>query len=245
MANLFVSYSNKDYTSFVRKLVRDLRECAYSVVLDRSHFAGGHKLTPTILAHIERADYFLAILSANALESKWVRDVEIKFVGQLRKSNHRIRLLPILIGKPQKQAEVFPDHKYIDFRRSYQVAFAELIRTLPRADYDEFTNLRSELHMCIIQEKYRLLNLLTKAASKKNSWNGCSASDLMHQLGKVNDNPDVVDDAYWWLIVKGILQFLDIETWWTDKAKWRDSVDFAEISPRGIAFLNDLVMEHG
>ena len=244
MASLFVSYSSKDH-KFVNKLVGDLRECGYSVVHDRSHFIAGKKLTPSILASIEGVDYFMVVVSPNALKSKWVRNVEISFAKKLSNGGHRICLLPILLGGKQSHPGLFPDRKYLDFRGSYQVAFAELIRTLPRLGYDEMTSLRNELYACSIQEKFRLLDLLEKAANTRTSWRGCTASDVMRALKKIKHDDDVVDEAYWWLIVKGVLQFLDTDTWWVGKDVWTKSVDFAEISPRGIAFLNDLILENG
>ena len=46
------------------------------------------------------------------------------------------------------------------------------------------------------------------------------------------------DDAYWWMIVYGFLQFDNIHDWGTiDDATWEDSVDNARFAARGLALI--------
>jgi hypothetical protein len=47
------------------------------------------------------------------------------------------------------------------------------------------------------------------------------------------------DDAYWWMIAYGFLQFDNIEDWGTvDDATWDDSVDNARFAARGLALID-------
>ena len=46
------------------------------------------------------------------------------------------------------------------------------------------------------------------------------------------------DDAYWWMVVYGFLQFDNIDDWGTiDNATWDDSVDNARFAARGLALI--------
>jgi TIR domain len=244
MADIFVSYSHEDRHS-VSRLVRDLRELGHSVTLDRSHFRPGQRIETSIHNRIERADFFIPVLTPNIVKSKWVRRVEIYLAQKLQRSGHRLRILPVVMGKGPADPGSLKGIKYVDLRKNYSLGLAMLAQELPHLDYDELHHLRKDLYACVIDWR-RLLPILKRAAARRASWDGCTPSDLMKALGGVvgtKDKDGTLDDSYWWLIVLGVLRFNEITYWWEGDDHWKRSLSFAEISPRGIALLNELSVE--
>ncbi len=72
MQKIFISYSRKDI-GFVRKLAGDLEKLGYEVWWDVSDLRGGDDWVRVIPEAIEASQYFLVVLSPNALTSEWVR----------------------------------------------------------------------------------------------------------------------------------------------------------------------------
>jgi hypothetical protein len=112
----------------------------------------------------------------------------------------------------------------------------------PPEAYDELSNLEHELDQRMVGE-FTLLDILKKAAGERADWSKRSARNLMSTLERgardlINDAE--LDEAYWWLVVYGVLRFQGIERWWGRKHDWQHSVDFAEIAPRGKHLLNAL-----
>ncbi|MEO8355453.1 MAG: TIR domain-containing protein [Chloroflexota bacterium] len=72
MQKIFISYSRKDI-GFVRKLSGDLEKLGYEVWWDVSDLRGGDDWVRVIPEAIEASQFFLVVLSPNALTSEWVR----------------------------------------------------------------------------------------------------------------------------------------------------------------------------
>ena len=71
MPQVFISYSRKD-SAFIDQLVADLQSAGLTVWYDLSGLDGGTQWETEIQVAIEQSQFFLAVLSPNALESKWV-----------------------------------------------------------------------------------------------------------------------------------------------------------------------------
>jgi hypothetical protein len=93
---VFISHSSKD-DSIVRELRHALEGLGIEVWADSERLSGGDPLNPAIQEGIEKADYFLVIVSLNALNSDWVQR-EIKHAESARK-----KIIPLMrsgIGSP-------------------------------------------------------------------------------------------------------------------------------------------------
>src|SRR5512144_1900784 len=92
MTQLFISYSRKDI-DFVRKLAGDLEADGYDVWWDVSDLRGGDDWLRLIPAAIESSDFFIIVLSPNAIASEWVKR-EYTQALSLRK-----KIIPIMLAK--------------------------------------------------------------------------------------------------------------------------------------------------
>jgi hypothetical protein len=71
MPQVFISYSWKDL-AFIDQLVADLQSAGKTVWYDLSGLDGDTQWETEIQAAIEKSRFFLAVLSPNSIESKWV-----------------------------------------------------------------------------------------------------------------------------------------------------------------------------
>ncbi len=80
MATFFLSYSRKDsvYAESLRKHI-ELMDSAHDVFMDVFSIDPGDNWKNKLASNIDFRDYFILLLSKNALESKWVRN-EIQIV---------------------------------------------------------------------------------------------------------------------------------------------------------------------
>ena len=82
MGNLFISHSSTD-DGFVRRLREALADQGQDGWIDSRELRGGDPLWPAIQLAIEGASAFAVLVSAQALQSKWVGD-ELAFALGLR-----------------------------------------------------------------------------------------------------------------------------------------------------------------
>ena len=69
--SVFISHASED-DGFVRELRQSLEALGLETWTDSERLSGGDLLAPKIRENIERADYFFAVVSLNALNSEWV-----------------------------------------------------------------------------------------------------------------------------------------------------------------------------
>lgn len=243
MATLFISYAHED-TEFVNKLASDLTTLGYNVIQDTKTFRPSFTIDATIRNRIARSDFLLPVLTEHAAESAWVTGVEVKLARELQKQGRALRIIPILLSVFEGQDKLLHDVNYLDFTdpQDYALALARLVAELPHRDYDELINLRQELDSLDVEGR-TLLALLRRASKKRLSWDGSSAEDLVQTINPMVKSFAVLDAAYWWLIVFGVLRFKGIDEWWDEEEYFANSMEFAEIAPRGIALLNELRTE--
>ena len=182
------------------------------------------------------------MLTGNAIQSEWVRKLEIGLASRLRSAGRSLRVVPILVDRNDASLRPLRDILCIDFSEDYGLALAQLVRALPRIDFDELHNLRQELDGVPFGE-YTLLSLLKEASKERVSWKPGPAEDLINAIEPLLSEWDDLDTAYWWLIVYGVLRFTQIDEFWDGDEYYEDSMEFAEIAPRGVALLNELRTE--
>jgi hypothetical protein len=89
---VFISYSRRDI-GFVRKLAGDLEKAGYDVWWDVSDLRGGDDWVRVIPDAIESSNFFIVVLSPNAITSEWVRK-EYTQALSLRK-----KVIPIMLAR--------------------------------------------------------------------------------------------------------------------------------------------------
>lgn len=116
-----------------------------------------------------------------------------------------------------------------------------------RNPHNEVLFLKTALQERILRGKkkkkcFRLSDLVRSAAQKRHQpWVLISDPlSLMEAIEQSGAPPEVIDDAYWWLIVEGIYIFKDIDHFTSeDSWKWSESIPFVRLSERGTALLNE------
>ncbi len=121
-AKVFISYSLKD-DDFVRKLSNDLSRDGFEVLRLDNVVMVGDNIQDKINESIQKADFFLTVISKESSESDWV----LKELDIAAKSKKKI--FPVL-------KENVPLHplmasiQYADFTKEYDSAFFALVKSL-------------------------------------------------------------------------------------------------------------------
>ncbi len=130
IAKAFISYSHED-TSFMEELVRSLKRKGIRVWGDFEDLTGGQDWQKEIQRAILECQYFLVILTPDAVESEWVSN-EIAYASKKGKFIIPLHLkecdIPISLIRKQ----------YIDFeKRTKESAFKELLEILNKQNIKE------------------------------------------------------------------------------------------------------------
>jgi TIR domain len=91
----FLCHSSLD-KPLARRLAEDLRKAGVDVWFDEWEIAPGESLRRKIDAGIERASYFLALLTSNSLQSEWAQ-TELD-AGMVQRIRGESKLIPIVAG---------------------------------------------------------------------------------------------------------------------------------------------------
>ena len=123
MAKIFISYSRKDI-DFVRKLAGDLESAGYDVWWDLTDLRGGDDWVKTIPAAIASSQYVIVVLTAEAVESEWVRKEYTQALSLHKK------IIPILL-KPGNVPFALNTINFVNFTSGeYSDRFKELLSAL-------------------------------------------------------------------------------------------------------------------
>jgi len=129
-AKVFISYSHQD-KSFAQKLAGELESYGIKVWWDFDSLKGGQDWQKEIERGIKQSDFFLIVLTPDAIESKWVGN-EITYASQAQKTTIPLHLkkCDIPIGLIKKQ--------YIDFeKQTHKVALKGLMDILKPQNINE------------------------------------------------------------------------------------------------------------
>jgi hypothetical protein len=123
----FLSYNNKDKV-WVEKLAEDLIQNGIKIWFDKWAIYPGDSIPRKIQEGFDRSNFFIIVLSKNALESKWVEN-EIDIANYSRISGN-MRIIPIL--KESCNIPTLLQHiKHVNFeKQQYPSALRELINTI-------------------------------------------------------------------------------------------------------------------
>ena len=94
--SIFISHATKD-DDFVAELRQKLEGQGLSVWVDSRQLRGGDKLAPALDAAIENARQVIVVLSANTINSPWVRqEIQKALEVEKRRQKEGYRVIPLL-----------------------------------------------------------------------------------------------------------------------------------------------------
>lgn len=97
MSSIFLSHSHAD-KPFARRLAADLRAVGHDVWIDEAEIDIGDSLIQKIREGLDSVDYVAAILSANSIESEWVKK-ELEIASNREIDEKRVVVLPLMVEK--------------------------------------------------------------------------------------------------------------------------------------------------
>jgi len=113
MTSVFMCHSSQD-KPFVRWLAGSLRVEGATVWVDESEIKVGESLIDKISSGIDRCEYLAAILSANSVQSEWVkRELNIAITQEIK--GRKVKVIPLVIDKCDIPLFLL-DKKYLSFR---------------------------------------------------------------------------------------------------------------------------------
>ncbi len=229
---------------------------AVALRLDAKHVAGN--IVQQLIENIHRADIVIAEISGFNPNVMW----ELGFASAIRRPCvlvHRgtIGTLPfdlrterVLQYKPTKL-----DRLRIELKNALVATAAKFHKALPRHrirdhEYDEVQQLASSLAAKRVKSPGKnavsLLDMLATTIRKNNNfdWSHPTPRELF-ELMDSHFSGVRVDDALWWLIEHGVLEFRDIDNWQNgDDDSWEGNVDATYFSIRGSRLLNAIAKGH-
>jgi hypothetical protein len=125
---LFLSHASRD-RAFVERLARVLDANGIPYFYNKRHIAGARQWHDELGVALERCNWFILILTPESIKSVWVKR-ELLFALQSKKYQERI--VPVLLKNcsVNKLSWTLPSFQHVDFRRSFKVGTAALLRTL-------------------------------------------------------------------------------------------------------------------
>lgn len=174
MGTIFFSYSRQD-TEFTLRLAKDLRKTGLETWVDQLDIPAGEHWDWSIEQALEQCEYFLPVLSPDAVSSRNVMD-ELSFAIEERK-----RILPIL-AKNCKLPFRVRRIQYLDFTNIYIDALSSLVNIIglteikqdtPEANVEGETQFRSTEAEDVSQQRL----IIFKDVKNKDIGRGFSPTD--------------------------------------------------------------------
>ncbi len=130
MSHVFICHSSKD-KDFVRRLSVGIESFGMDVWLDENELAPGDSLSKEIPKAIEEAQFCLAVISSNSVQSKWVeKELSLSFMEDVaRKGNFIIPVLKEYIKELPRQLR---DIVYADFTTDWNKGLSQLRKTFTK-----------------------------------------------------------------------------------------------------------------
>ncbi len=123
---VFLSHSSQD-REFVMGLARVLKRAKVRYWYSATHIAGAKQWHDEIGRALTRCDWFLIVLTPNAVRSHWVKR-ELLFA--LNEARYNERIIPLL-RKPCKYSRLswaLPEFQLVDFTGSFEIGYRQLLR---------------------------------------------------------------------------------------------------------------------
>jgi TIR domain len=123
---VFLSHSDKD-RAFAQKIVTKLRQHRIPVWFSKTKIIGAQAWHDEIGKALNRCNWFVIILSPDAVKSVWVKN-ELLFA--LDHHRYKRRIVPLLYRrcKFERLSWTLPSFQIIDFQKSTKNGYEELLR---------------------------------------------------------------------------------------------------------------------
>ena len=123
---VFLSHSSKD-RDFIVRLVRVFKHHKIHYWYSATHISGAKQWHDEIGRALNRCDWFLIVLTPNAVRSHWVKR-ELLFA--LNEARYNERIVPLL-RKPCEYSRLswtLPEFQFVDFTGSFEVGCRQLLK---------------------------------------------------------------------------------------------------------------------
>jgi hypothetical protein len=139
--DVFISYSRRNQR-FVNRLAKDLKAHRIKVFIDTLEIKIGDQFRKKIEEGIENSRYFCIVISQPALESYYVRQMELEAAfSHMVRTSRESYILPIMWRKPDTPLPLMlSTYHYLDFskRKNYYRQLSRLVKKI-QLDDEEFT----------------------------------------------------------------------------------------------------------
>jgi hypothetical protein len=241
MAILFISYSREDL-AFVERVERDLEDLGHTARRDKRSLQASNPFTQQIKDQISASDFFLLFWTPRSSRSKWVHK-ELNHALTEYDTALRAKVVPILKDKrPESLPKKIRKIQVVEFSdEQYSLALAQLAHALPGKRFDEIEDLKHRLRNEVLEEDATLLAVLHKASRNRRDWTAARPQHLLAALRATRLRGVKVENAFFWCIAYGILEFKGIEKWHDgDGNLVSECINYVELAPRGKALLKEL-----
>lgn len=126
--SVFVSYSHADST-FVDRLVGDLRKGNIDVWIDKWAIRVGDSITDKVNEGIGSSDFLIIVLSTSSVNSKWVREeINTALIRNIEQGKQAY-ILPLLI-EDCDLPPLLSHRRYANFKDDYTKGYLELVEAI-------------------------------------------------------------------------------------------------------------------
>ncbi|UVT14676.1 MAG: toll/interleukin-1 receptor domain-containing protein [Nitrospira sp.] len=124
-AEVFLSHSAKDL-SFASRLARSISSAGVPVFFSKKSIRGAQQWHDEIGKALKRCNWFLLVLSAHSVKSKWVKH---ELLYALKENRFREKIVPCLYKecKPDNLSWTLSQFQFIDFRSGFDGGAHELL----------------------------------------------------------------------------------------------------------------------
>ena len=131
MKNVFIGYTTSD-KKFSEQIATGLKQAGINVWYSPWEIKVGDSIIEKVTKALSKNDYFLIILSPDAIRSEWLKkELNISVIQQLNKQS--ITILPVLYKQCQLP-DIISDLKYANFLTDYYTGFHEILAALGMID---------------------------------------------------------------------------------------------------------------
>jgi len=124
---VFISHAHQD-RAFVTKFIKVFAEHRIKYWYSAKHILGAQQWHDEIGKALQRGDWFVIILSPEAVKSKWVAR---EYLFALNDKRYELRIVPVLYKKCdwKKLSWTLSGFQWVDFRQEFHSACGALLKT--------------------------------------------------------------------------------------------------------------------
>lgn len=126
---IFISHSSKN-SDFFNRLTKDLEEAGMNVWKFTEEVQAGDDMTQSVKQALNEIDYYIIVLSKPSVISEWVNfELSATLINEASRQENLV--IPVLIEECEIPSSI-RNRMYIDFRNNYDVALAQLVRSIKK-----------------------------------------------------------------------------------------------------------------